>query len=283
MIIEERVKYNEQHINRMRSFVECRGVRCDLQNPQTIQEKLMWLNIYDADPQKSVCADKVLVKDYAKDVLGEDIGVPTLKVWDKVDDVDFSVLPERFVIKCNHGSGMNVIVRDKSAMNEQDVKNKLRQWMNVDFAFKEGFESHYHWINRKVFAEEFIEVDGQKDISDYKFLCFNGRPEYMQIISERNGSGRRCNYYDLNQQKVRTLWRKDFRPNYDTDDIMPTQFDKMLEYAKKLSKEFKFVRVDFYEVNGRIYLGEMTFTPGAFIFTYERSEDEIAVGNLLNI
>jgi hypothetical protein len=136
----------------------------------------MWLNIYDADPWKSVCADKVLVKDYAKDVLGEDIGVPTLKVWDKVDDVDFSVLPEQFVIKCNHGSGMNVIVRDKSVTNEQDVKNKLRQWMNVDFAFQNGFESHYHWINRKVFAEEFIEVDGQKDIPDYKFLCFNGRP-----------------------------------------------------------------------------------------------------------
>lgn len=153
MIIEERVKYNEQHINRMRSFAECHGVRCDLQNPQTIQEKLMWLNIYDANPWKSVCADKVLVKDYAKDILGEDIGVPTLKVWDKVDDVNFSVLPERFVIKCNHGSGMNAIVRDKSATNEQDVKNKLRQWMNVDFAFQNGFESHYHWINRKVFAE----------------------------------------------------------------------------------------------------------------------------------
>ena len=283
MIIEERVKYNEQHINRMRSFAECHGVRCDLQNPQTIQEKLMWLNIYDADPQKSVCADKVLVKDYAKDVLGEDIGVQTLKVWNKVDDVDFSLLPERFVIKCNHGSGMNVIVRDKSAMNEQDVKNKLRQWMNVDFAFQNGFESHYHWINRKVFAEEFIEVDGQKDIPDYKFLCFNGRPQYMQIMSERNGAGRRCNYYDLNQQKVRTLWRKDFRSNYDADDIMPTRFDKMLDYARKLSKDFKFVRVDFYEVDGRIYLGEMTFTPGAFIFTYGRPEDEIAVGNLLKI
>ena len=275
MIIEERVKYNEQYINRMRSFVECRGVRCDLQNPRTIQEKLMWLNIYDADSRKSVCADKVLVKDYAKDVLGEDIGVPTLKVWDKVDDVDFSVLPERFVIKCNHGSGMNVIVRDKSAMNEQDVKNKLRQWMNVDFAFKEGFESHYHWINRKVFAEPLLG-DGTGNLKDYKFWCFNGEPKFW-TINDGNGHGD-IMYYHMDGSE----WNLYQVKNHD-DYIKPDTFDTMVEYSCMLSKEFKFVRVDFYEVNGRIYLGEMTFTPGAFIFTYGRSEDEIAVGNLLNI
>lgn len=280
MIIEERVKYNEQHINRMRSFAECHGVRCDLQNPQTIQEKLMWLNIYDANPWKSVCADKVLVKDYAKDILGEDIGVPTLKVWDKVDDVNFSVLPERFVIKCNHGSGMNAIVRDKSATNEQDVKNKLRQWMNVDFAFQNGFESHYHWINRKVFAEQMIG-EGRGELIDYKFWCFNGKPQFY-TINDGNGHGQWMKFYDMDQNLL-NYKRRDFmfEPNFDIKQ--PKTFQMMKEYANKLSSEFKFIRIDFYEYNDKVYLGEFTFTPGAFIFKFENSEDDVKIGNMLKL
>lgn len=158
----------------------------------------MWLNIYDADPLKSDCADKLKVKEYARNILGVEIGVPTIKVWDNANDIDFSELPERFVLKCNHGSGMNIIVQDKSKLNEDDARQKLNRWMNDDFSMRNGFESHYHWIERKFFAEEFIEVEGQNDIPDYKFLCFNGEPKFMQIISERNGARRRCNYYDMN-------------------------------------------------------------------------------------
>lgn len=283
MISQERVEFNKQYIDKMRRFVEGLGVRCNLDDPQTIQEKLMWLNIYDADPQKSICADKLLVKDYARKILGEDIGVPTLRVWNSADEIDFDGLPGSLVLKCNHGSGMNIIVRDKASIDAEGVRSKLRNWMNDDFAFRNGFESHYHWIERKVFAEQFIEVEGQHDIPDYKFLCFNGRPAYMQIMSDRNGAGRRCNYYGMNQGKVTTLWRRDFPANYNAEDLMPTQFDKMCVYASRLSQAFKFVRIDFYEVNGRIYLGEMTFTPGAFAFKYGRPEDEIAVGGLLKL
>lgn len=198
MISEERVQFNLQYIDKMKRFVQSQGVRCNLDEPETIQEKLMWLNIYDADPLKSDCADKLKVKEYAQRVLGENIAVPTLKVWDNVDDIDFAELPQQFVLKCNHGSGMNIIVRDKNQLNEADARNKLNVWMNDDFSMRNGFESHYHWIERKVFAETFIEVEGQNDIPDYKFLCFNGKPIYMQIMSERHGAGRRCNYYDMN-------------------------------------------------------------------------------------
>lgn len=205
----------------MKQFVSAHGVRCNLDEPETIQEKLMRLNIYDADPLKSDCADKLKVKEYVRNILGVDIGVPTIKVWDNANDIDFSELPERFVLKCNHGSGMNIIVQDKSKLNEDDARQKLNRWMNDDFSMRNGFESHYHWIERKVFVEEFIEVEGQNDIPDYKFLCFNGEPKFMQIMSERNGAGRRCNYYDMNMQKVRNLWRTDFKANYDADDILP--------------------------------------------------------------
>ena len=163
-------------MDKMTRYVSSHGVRCNLDAPETIQEKLMWLNIYDADPLKSDCADKLKVKDYARNVLGVDIAVPTIVEWDNAADINFSLLPDRFVLKCNHGSGMNIIVRDKSQLNEQDARSRLNAWMNDDFSMRNGFESHYHWIERKVFAEEFIEVEGQNDIPDYKFLCFNGRP-----------------------------------------------------------------------------------------------------------
>ena len=253
-----------------------------LENPVTIQDKLRWLNIYDADPLKSDCADKLKVKDYAKKITGVDLGVPTIAVWDKAEDIDFDKLPDKFVLKCNHGSGMNIIVRDKSQINEQDVRNRLNAWMNDDFAFRNGFESHYHWIERKIFAEEYISIPESQDVPDYKFICMNREPVYLQIISERFSAERRMRYYDMNLKRL-DISRRDFSTGGDAVDIMPQQFDLMKQYAKQLSKDFKFVRVDFYEANRRIYLGELTFTPGAFIFRYGRPEDEMTVGGLLTL
>ena len=277
MVSEERLQFNLQHMKRMLGY-SAEG----MENPVTIQDKLRWLNIYDADPLKSECADKLKVKDYARKITGVDLGVPNIAVWNKVEDIDFSLLPDKFVLKCNHGSGMNIIVKNKSQFNQVDALNKLRQWMNEDFAFRNGFESHYHWIQRKIFAEEYIEVDGQDDIPDYKFMCFNGIPTYMQVISDRNNSNKRLNYYDMNMQKC-SLSQINMKANYNIDDILPIRFDLMKQYASLLSRDFKFVRVDFYEVKGRIYLGEMTFTPAAFLFRYVNAEDEIKDGKLLTL
>lgn len=282
MVSEERIQFNLQYIDKMRQYVQGHDVRCNLDNPQTIQEKLMWLNIYDAEPIKSDCADKLKVKKYASKVLGKDIAVPTLKIWDNPDKINFDKLPDQFVLKCNHGSGMNIIVRDKNQMDLKNTISNLNYWLNDDFSMRNGFESHYHWIKRKIFAEQFIEIEGQNDIPDYKFLCFNEKPIYMQIMSDRHGPERRCNYYNMQMQKC-TISRRDFCANYDAEDIFPTQFEQMKDYATKLANGFKFVRVDFYEVKGRVYIGEMTFTPGAFIFKYENPKDEIAVGGLLTL
>lgn len=248
MISQERVDFNLQHIDKMTRFVSGQGVRCNLDAPETIQEKLMWLNIYDADPLKSDCADKLKVKEYARRVLGTDIAVPTIAVWTSAQDIDFSVLPDCFVLKCNHGSGMNIIVRDKSQLNEQDARNRLNAWMNDDFSMRNGFESHYHWIERKVFAEEFISIPEAQDVPDYKFICMNSEPVYLQIFSERFSAGRRMRYYDMNLNRL-DLSRRDFSTGGDAVDIMPKHFDLMKRYAKLLSNGFKFVRVDFYEAN----------------------------------
>lgn len=235
----------------------------------------MWLNIYDAEPLKSDCADKLKVKEYAQRVLGESIAVPTLKVWDNVDDIDFAELPQQFVLKCNHGSGMNIIVRDKNQLNETDARNKLNVWMNDDFSMRNGFESHYHWIERKVFAEEMIG-EGKGELKDYKFWCFNGEPKFW-TINDGNGHGD-IMYYHMDGSE----WNPYQVKNHD-DYIKPDTFETMVNYSRKLSSPFKFVRVDFYELERRPLLGEITFTPGAFTFKYKKHEDEIYAGSLLDL
>lgn len=246
-----------------------------MENPVTIQDKLRWLNIYDADPLKSDCADKLKVKEYAKSVTGVDLGVPTIAVWDNAVDIDFSVLPDKFVLKCNHGSGMNIIVPDKSQLNEQDARNKLNKWMNDDFAFRNGFESHYHWIERKIFAEELIGA-GDGKLMDYKFWCFDSEPKFW-TINDGNGHGD-IMYYRMDGSE----WNP-YNISHHDDYIKPELFDTMVEYSRKLSNPFKFVRVDFYEIDRRPLLGEMTFTPGACIFKYNNPEDNIWAGSLLKL
>lgn len=264
----------------MTRYVSSHGVRCNLDAPETIQEKLMWLNIYDADPLKSDCADKLKVKDYARNVLGVDIAVPTIAEWDNAADIDFSLLPDRFVLKCNHGSGMNIIVRDKSQLNEQDARNRLNAWMNDDFSMRNGFESHYHWIERRVFAEELLG-DGTGNLKDYKFWCFNGEPKFW-TINDGNGHGQWMKFYDMNQNLL-NFKRRDFMSEPGFEIEQPKAFEILKRYATKLSSEFKFVRVDFYELNDKIYLGEMTFTPGAFFFKFVNPDDEIKIGNMLQL
>lgn len=259
----------------MKQFVSAHGVRCNLDEPETIQEKLMWLNIYDADPLKSDCADKLKVKEYARNMLGVDIGVPTIKVWDNANDIDFSELPERFVLKCNHGSGMNIIVQDKSKLNEDDARQKLNRWMNDDFSMRNGFESHYHWIERKIFAEELLG-DGTGTLKDYKFWCFNGEPK-LWTINDGNGHGD-IMYYHMDGSE----WNP-YQVQSRSDYIKPITFDTLVEYSRKLSNLFKFARIDFYEINEQPLIGEITFTPGAFTFKYKKHEDEIYAGNLLKL
>jgi hypothetical protein len=275
MISEERVEFNKQHMRRMIGYTDA-----GMENPVTIQDKLRWLNIYDAEPLKSDCADKLKVKEFARRVTGDDLGVPTLKVWNSADEMNLDGLPEKFVLKCNHGSGMNIIIRDKNTVNIEDVRSQLGKWMNQDFTFRNGFESHYHWIVRKVFAEELIG-DGTGNLKDYKFWCFNGEPKFW-TINDGNGHGNWMNFYDM-QKNLLPYTRTDFAGNPPEEIIIPDTYEKMVCYAQKLSNCFKFVRVDFYDINGRIYLGELTFTPGAFMFRFTKNEDDTNIGNMLSI
>jgi len=245
-------------------------------NPVTIQEKLRYLNIMDVNPLKWICADKLLVKKWSKDVLGEDICVPTLGEWDDVNDIDFGQLPNEFIIKCNHGSGMNIIVRDKESADIGRIKGMLNHWMNTDYTFVNGFESHYHWIYRKVLAEPLLKNETSDSLFDYKFWCFNGEPK-MYTINDGNGHGD-IMYYHMDGSEY-NLYAVNIPERYKR----PLNFDKMVNYATRLSQFFKYVRVDFYEVDGKAYLGELTFVPGVAVFEYKQNGADIEIGNMLQL
>lgn len=268
---EKMLQYSKQHL----------GYTPNVDNPRTIQEKLSWLNLYDITEEKVNCADKVKLHEYSEKILGKDICVPLLGVWNSPSEIDWAKLPSKFVLKCNHGSGMNIIIQNKGQANRSLCDQKLNRWLKDDFSVRNGYESHYHWIERKVFAEAYLN-DGHKDLIDYKFLCFNGKPTYCQIIGGRNESSRHLNYYDMDFNFV-NISRQDFRNNPSIKDKKPACFEEMKNYAEKLSKAFRFVRVDFYEIDGKVYLGEMTFTPGCCCFSYANNTHNLMMGNKLDL
>lgn len=235
------------------------GDNLNIDNPQTFNEKIQWMKIYDSNPTKTLLADKYLVRDWVKNKIGEEHLIKLLGVWDKFDDIDFDKLPEQFVLKCNHGCGYNIIVRDKSNLNIKDTKNKLETWLKEDFAFKNGFEMHYSKIPRKIIAEEYIpEVD--KSAIDYKFICFNGEP-FLCWITDKSLKKYERMFYKLPEWEPQDIEYLDGWAILAKNPIQkPKQLDKIIEICKTLSKGFPLVRVDLYVTDEKILFGEMTFT-----------------------
>jgi hypothetical protein len=266
--------------NKLESFTRCHGISLNLDDPVTIQDKLAWLNLYEPDMLKTKCADKYLLHEYCNDVLSEDICIPIIAVYDRVEDIKWNELPEQFVVKCNHGSGMNIIVKNKSTFDINKAKFMLGSWMCIDFAFQNGFEAHYHDIPHKIVVEKYMN-DGHDTLYDYKFWCFNGEPK-IYTINDGNGHGKWMKFYDMDKNSL-PYKRTDFMGEPSTAINHPENFDLMKEYATKLSSNFKFVRVDFYEINHKVYLGELTFTPGAFIFKFVNRNDDIEIGKMLSL
>lgn len=256
------------------------GRPVDLVNPLRFTDKLEWLKIYDSTFLKSLCADKYLARKYVANKIGHDISIPVLGVYDSFNSIDFSKLPQNYVLKTNHGSHTNIIVRGGN-INKQSAELNFNNWMSKDWSWW-GYELHYIPIKRKIIAEEY-KNDGNCELTDYKFLCFNGKPLYCQVIADRHTNRQHLNYYNMKWESQETISRNDFPANYNITHKPPKQFDKMIEYASKLSLDFKFVRVDFYEIDEEIYFGELTFIPGAAYFTYQQDSTDYAFGKLLSL
>lgn len=243
--------------------------KIDWNNPKKYSEKMQWTKLHSKDKRRTVYSDKVLVRNYVKNKIGEEYLIPILGVWDSFDEINFESLPNSFVLKTNHGSGTNIIVKDKKKFDKKTAKLLIDGWMKIDFGYSHGFELHYSGIDRKVFCEQFIETNGN-DLQDYKFLCFDGKAHFCWVDVDRFGDHRR-NIYDLewNLQPWKQLIK-----NTDKPIEKPKNFELMINLAEKLSKGFSHVRVDLYNVDGKIYFGEMTFTNGSgYDYIYPREYD----------
>ena len=244
------------------------GKTLDLENPKTFNEKIQWLKLYDSTPLKTQLADKYLVREWVKEKIGEQYLIPLLGVWDHFDDIDFDQLPDQFVLKANHGSGWNIIVKDKSKFDVEDARQKFKAWLNYNFAFRYGFELQYLNIPPKIIAEQYMaDLDG--DIYDYRFFCFSDGPKYVWLDIGSGTPDHKRNIYDLTWklQDYHVTW-----PPIEPSPEKPSALEEMISLAKRLSEGLVFARVDFYFVGGRIYFGEMTFTPQSGIGRWDSPE-----------
>ncbi|MCR4744606.1 MAG: glycosyltransferase [Lachnospiraceae bacterium] len=237
------------------------GRTLNLDDPKTYDEKIQWLKLYDKNPLKTTLSDKYAVRDWVRDTIGEEYLIPLLGAWDRFDEIDFSALPRRFVLKANHASGWNIIVRSKKNLNIRAARRKFNRWMSTDFALIEGFELQYRDIKRKIIAEEFIE-NGGNNLFDYKYHCFNGKPEFIEYIGDRLSGQPRLMFLGLDWTPE--IFTDGTYPLYDEVPPRPDCLEEMNELASKLCKGFPYVRVDLYAMDdGSVKFGEMTFTPGS--------------------
>lgn len=259
---------------------EMLGRDCNLDHPERLMDKLEWLKIYDSTFLKTYCSDKITVRKYVEKKLGVDISIPMLGVYNNFDEIDFSKLPQNYVIKTNHGSHANIIVKN-GKIDKLNAKKKFDEWLSKDWCWW-GYELNYKLIPRKILVEKYME-NGPAGLTDYKFVCFNGVPSFCQVIADRNCQSKHLNWYDMTWSECPWISRKDFPANYQIKHVKPKTFDLMKRYATILSSDFKFVRVDFYEIDGTPYFGELTFYPGAAYIQYTDDSVDFKLGKMLRL
>lgn len=256
------------------------GYNLDLQNPQTFNEKLQWLKLNDRNPTYTKMVDKYEVKKYVASIIGEKYIIPTLGVYNDFDDIDFNKLPNLFVIKCTHDSGGLVICKDKSKLKITKVKRKINEFLERKY-----FYIHREWpyknVKPRIIIEKYMCTKKQKELIDYKFFCFNGNPKIILVCSERFSSNNMCETWFDDKWNFLDIIESSHR--VDKTIKKPINFSKMMEFSKKLSKDIPFVRVDFYEINGKMYFGELTFFPASGFEKFEPEEWDYKLGEMLKL
>ncbi|MBR4903240.1 MAG: hypothetical protein IKZ53_01050 [Selenomonadaceae bacterium] len=271
----------------VQQFQQRTGKPLDFNNLQTFTQKMQWIKIFGATPLKSHLADKYLVRYWIAEKIGAEYLIPLLGVWNDFDDINFDDLPNQFVLKCNHGWNMNIIIRDKKSLDLREAREKINGWLAVDFGAQPALEVHYSRIDRKIIAEKFMRNGDLPDIDNYKFWCFNGTPVFCGFDSGRTADGNisnlRIDYFDMNWKSNGFENADHPRSEHPEKIPKPKNFELMKELAATLAEGFAFVRVDFYEIEGKVYFGEMTFTPGAGNFSYKSEGTDEYLGSLLKL
>jgi hypothetical protein len=233
------------------------GKELNLDNPVTYCEKLQWLKLNGRNPLYSTLVDKYEVKKYVADLIGEKYIIKTLGVWDSFDDIDFDKLPNSFVLKCTHDSGGISICKNRESFNFDNARKKINKCLRTDYYLKSR-EWPYKAVKPRIIAEEYMEDASTKELRDYKFFCFGGEVKLLFVASERQKKEEETKF-DFFDMDFNHLDFTNGHPNAKKLPEKPDCFDEMKRLATILSQGMPHVRVDFYEVNGRVYFGEITF------------------------
>ena len=254
------------------------GKKLHLKNPVNFTEKMNWLKINDIRPEYSKLVDKITVRDFVKEKIGEDICFPLLGTWEKFDDINFDALPNQFVLKCNHDSGSVKVITDKTKINYEELRKfyKFRLKYNT---YLLGRDYPYKNIKPMILAEQYMTPNGESDIKDYKFFCFDGKPRIMFIISDRSGNTKQ-DFFDMEFNHLDIV---NVYPFSEIPPEKPKLFEEMKVLAEKLSKGMRFVRVDLYELNGKLYFGEYTFFSGGGFWLFGSDKWEKELGDMIKL
>lgn len=257
------------------------GKKLNLKEPQTFNEKLQWLKLNDRKKTYTKMVEKYDAKEYVSNIIGKEYIIPTIGVYDKFDEIDFKNLPNQFVIKCTHDSGGIVICKNKKELDIESAKKKINKSLNKNF-FYHGREWPYKNIKPRIIVEKFMKDDKYSSMRDYKFFCFNGKPEIMYLsegLEDHSTAG--MSFFDMNF-KLLPLKRKDYHElNYNVEK--PKNFEKMKKFAEMLSKDIPHIRVDFYEINGKLFFGELTFYTCSGFVPFEPEEWDYKLGKMINL
>lgn len=252
----------------------------DLNNPKTFNEKLQWLKLNDRKEIYTTLVDKYEAKKYVSDIIGNNYIIPTLGIYDKWDDIDFNELPSQFVIKCTHDSGGIVIVKDKNKLDKQEARKKINKCLKRNFFFISR-EWPYKNIKPRIIIEKFMGDKNNESINDYKFFVFNGKVKCFKIDFNRFVK-HQANYYDENANLLK-FGEQVCPPDFEKKLIIPDNLKEMIKLAEKLSDNNPFVRVDFYNIENKIYFGEITFYPASGFGKFIPDEWDKILGNWLNL
>lgn len=243
------------------------GYSLNLKEPRTFNEKLQWLKLYDRKDLYSTMVDKYAVKEYVSAIIGKEHIIPTLGVWQRFEDIDFSTLPNKFVLKCTHDSGGLVICRDKNTLDFDAAKKKINRSLHTNYYYV-GREWPYKNVKPRIIAEQYMEDSTTAELRDYKFFCFNGVAKCYKVDFDRFVA-HKANYFTPDGELMK-IGEEICPPDFNKEIPVPENLEKMKEFAEKLSAEHPFLRADFYDVDGKVYFGELTFYPasgfGKFIY-----------------
>lgn len=256
------------------------GKKLNLKNPQTYNEKLQWLKLYDRKPMYTKMVDKYEAREYIAEKIGKEYLIPLIGVYDNFNDIDFESLPNQFVIKATHDSGSVIICKDKAKFNIGKAKEKIEKCLKYNFYYP-GREWPYKNIKPRIVIEKYMEDESGFELKDYKFFCFNGKVKCLKIDFDRF-TEHKANYYNRKFELLKfgeTICPPDFNKKLEK----PKKFDKMIELAEKLSKDITFLRVDFYEIDNKIYFGELTFFPASGFGSFEPKEYDNILGDWLKL